>query len=131
MNDKSIAVLREKRAFLASEYQEKLATFKPDYPDMRRLKAQVAQVDSEIERAATTIKGSLKAQYESLLQQEELLQKNIEKASGKCLCPAIKAFKCRSCSARPTARERFMTDCCSNTRTWALRCDRRKQRRSG
>jgi hypothetical protein len=24
-----------------------------------------------------------------------------------------------------------MTDCCSNTRTWALRCDRRKQRRSG
>ena len=54
MNDKSIAALREKRAFLASEYQEKLATFKPDYPDMRRLKAQIAQFDSEIERAATT-----------------------------------------------------------------------------
>jgi capsular exopolysaccharide synthesis family protein len=85
MNDKSMAALREKRAFLASEYQEKLATFKPDYPDMRRLKAQVAQFDSEIERAATTIKGSLKAQYESLLQQEELLQKNIEKAGGKVL----------------------------------------------
>src|SRR5262249_32544248 len=54
INDKSIAALREKRAFLASEYQEKLATFKPDYPDMRRLKAQVAQFDTEIERAATT-----------------------------------------------------------------------------
>jgi capsular exopolysaccharide synthesis family protein len=83
INDKSIATLREKRAFLASEYQEKLATFKPEYPDMRRLKAQIAQFDSEIERAAVTIKGSLKAQYESLLQQEELLQKDIEKASGK------------------------------------------------
>ena len=93
INDKSIAALREKRAFLASEYQDKLATFKPDYPDMRRLKAQVTQFDSEIERAATTIKGSLKAQYESLLQQEELLQKDIEKASGKVLVARNKGIQ--------------------------------------
>jgi polysaccharide biosynthesis transport protein len=85
LNDKSIAALREKRAILASEYQEKLATFKPDYPDMRRLKAQLAQFDSEIERAVSVIKGSLKAHYESLQQQEELLQKNIEEARGKVL----------------------------------------------
>ena len=52
---------------------------------MRRLKAQIAQFDAEIERAVTVIKGSLKAQYESLLQQEELLQKNIEEARGKVL----------------------------------------------
>ena len=93
MNDKSISALREKRAFLASEYQEKLATFKPDYPDMRRLKAQIAQFDSEIERASTTVKGSLKAQYESLLQQEELLQKNIEQASGKVLVARNKGIQ--------------------------------------
>jgi succinoglycan biosynthesis transport protein ExoP len=85
LNDKSISVLREKRAILASEYQEKLATFKPDYPDMRKLKAQIAQFDSEIDRAVTVIKGSLKAHYESLRQQEELLQKNIEEARGKVL----------------------------------------------
>ena len=59
--------------------------FKPDYPDMRRLKAQIAQFDAEIDRAVTVIKGSLKSQYESLLQQEELLQKDIEKARGKVL----------------------------------------------
>ena len=52
---------------------------------MRRLKAQIAQFDAEIERAVTMIKGSLKAQYESLLQQEELLQKDIEKAGGRVL----------------------------------------------
>ena len=55
LNDKSIAALREKRAILASDYQEKLAMFKPDYPDMRRLKAQIAQFDAEIERAVTII----------------------------------------------------------------------------
>ena len=85
LNDKSIQFLREKRAMLVSDYQEKLAMFKPDYPDMRRLKAQIAQFDAEIERALTVIKGSLKAHYESLRQQEELLQKNIEEARGKVL----------------------------------------------
>ena len=39
------------------------------------------------------IKGSLKAQYESLLQQEELLQKNIEKASGKVLVARNKGIQ--------------------------------------
>src|SRR5262249_19995850 len=85
LNDKSIVALREKRAILVSDYQEKLGTFKPDYPDMRRLKAQIAQFDSEIDRAVNVIKGSLKAHYESLKQQEEMLQKNIEEARGKVL----------------------------------------------
>jgi polysaccharide biosynthesis transport protein len=85
LNDKSIGALRERRATLISDYQEKLATFKPDYPDMRRLKAQIAQFDVEIERAVTVIANSLKTQYESLLQQEELLQKDIEKTRAKVL----------------------------------------------
>ena len=65
--------------------RKSLRLFKPDYPDMRRLKAQIAQFDAEIDRAVTVIKGSLKAHYEFLRQQEELLQKNIEKHAGKCL----------------------------------------------
>jgi succinoglycan biosynthesis transport protein ExoP len=85
LNDKSIGALRDKRALLVADYQEKLATFKPDYPDMRRLKAQIAQFDAEIERAVTVIKGSLKSHYESLRQQEELLQKNVEEARGRVL----------------------------------------------
>jgi polysaccharide biosynthesis transport protein len=85
LSDKSIQALREKRALLVSDYQEKLAMFKPDYPDMRRLKAQIAQFDAEIERAGNVIKGSLKAHYESLRQQEEMLQKNTEEARGKVL----------------------------------------------
>jgi len=85
VNDKSIAVLREKRAILASDYQDKLAVFKADYPDMRRLKAQIAQMDAEIDRAVSFVTGSLKSQYDSLLQQEELLQKDIEKARTRVL----------------------------------------------
>ena len=32
-----------------SEYQEKLTLFKPDYPDMRKIKAQIDQIDREIQ----------------------------------------------------------------------------------
>lgn len=85
VSDKSIAVLREKRATLAADYQDKLAVFKADYPDMRRLKAQVAQMDAEIDRAVSFVTASLKSHYESLLQQEELLQKDMEKARAKVL----------------------------------------------
>jgi polysaccharide biosynthesis transport protein len=85
LNDKSIAILREKRAILASDYQDKLAVFKADYPDMRRLKAQIAQMDAEIDRAVSFVTGSLKSQHDSLLQQEELLQKDIEKARTRVL----------------------------------------------
>jgi polysaccharide biosynthesis transport protein len=83
LNDKSIAALREKRTTLAADYQERLQTYKPDYPDMRRLRAQIAQFDAEIDRAVTVIQNSLKVQLESLLQQEQFLLKSIEDARAK------------------------------------------------
>jgi capsular exopolysaccharide synthesis family protein len=85
LNDASIAALRQRRTVLTSDYQDRLQTYKPDYPDMRRLRAQIAQVDVEIERAVAVIKDSLKVQHESLVQQEELLQKSIEESRAKVL----------------------------------------------
>ena len=82
LNDKSIQALRERRAVLMSEYQQKLPLFKPDYPDMLKIKAQIDQVDRDIQSAAGAIKESLKTSYESLLQQEILLQKNIDQAAS-------------------------------------------------
>src|SRR5262249_15034327 len=41
LNDKSIQALRERRTILTSEYQQKLGQFKPDYPDMLKIKAQI------------------------------------------------------------------------------------------
>jgi capsular exopolysaccharide synthesis family protein len=85
LNDKSIEILRGRRAVLMGEYQDKLAQFKPDYPDMRKIKAQIDQVDSDIQSTANAIKDSLKANYESLLRHETLLQHNIEQARSNVL----------------------------------------------
>jgi succinoglycan biosynthesis transport protein ExoP len=85
LNDPSIQQLRGRRAVLMSEYQEKLPLFKPDYPDMRKIKAQIDQVDRDIQSNAEAIKVSLKTSYASLLEQETLLQKNIDQAKTNVL----------------------------------------------
>src|SRR5262245_59175454 len=78
LSDKSISTLRDHRATLMIEYQNKLSTFKPAYPDMQKLKAQIDQIGQEIKSAADVIKKSLKARYESALQTEVLLKKKMD-----------------------------------------------------
>jgi succinoglycan biosynthesis transport protein ExoP len=85
LTDKTIETLRGRRAALMAEYQDKLSIFKPDYPDMRKIKAQIDQVDRDVEATAKTIKDSLKASYEALLRHETLLQENIEQARSSVL----------------------------------------------
>ena len=74
LDDSAIRTLRAQRAVLMADYQNKLSTFKPDYPDMLRLKAQMNQIDQEIKSEADVIKQSLKSHYEAALQQETLLK---------------------------------------------------------
>jgi succinoglycan biosynthesis transport protein ExoP len=78
LDDGAIRQLRAQRAGLVADYQNKLSTFKPAYPDMLRLKAQIDQIDEEIKSSVAIIKQSLKARYESAQQQEQLLKKKMD-----------------------------------------------------
>jgi capsular exopolysaccharide synthesis family protein len=78
LEDVAIKALRQQRAALMAEYQNKLSTFKPAYPDMLRLKAQIDGMSAEIKSAADVIKHSLKARYEAALQQEVLIKNKMD-----------------------------------------------------
>jgi capsular exopolysaccharide synthesis family protein len=78
LDDGAIKTLRGQRATLMVDYQNKLSTFKPDYPDMLRLKAQMNQIDQEIKSEIDVIKQTLKTKYESALQQETLLKNKMD-----------------------------------------------------
>jgi len=78
LEDSAIKTLRGQRAVLWADYQNKLSSFKPDYPDMLRLKAQINEIDQEIKSEADVIKQSLKAHYDSALQQEVLLRNKMD-----------------------------------------------------
>ena len=56
LSDSSIQALRARRASLMADYQEKLSTFKPAYPDMVKLKALIDQIDHEINSVVGVIK---------------------------------------------------------------------------
>ena len=93
LRDPSIEKLRGLRATLTVEYQNKLKVFKPAYPDMRKLKAQIDQVDHEIAAAVGIIKHALKAQYDAALDQEKLLQSNIRAATTDVLTLRTKSIQ--------------------------------------
>src|SRR5262249_43011089 len=78
LDDKAIQVLLQQRAALTSEYQNKLSMFTPAYPDMRKLKAQIDQINQEIKSATDVIKDSLKARHEAALQQEGMLKNKMD-----------------------------------------------------
>lgn len=81
----TIQTLLNHRAGLFAEYQEKLKQFKPDYPDMRQLQAEIRGIDSEVNAATEAIKNSLKKQYEAVLRQEQSLKEQVTSAKSSLL----------------------------------------------
>jgi polysaccharide biosynthesis/export protein len=78
LSNSTIATLRSKRNVLQTEYQEKLETFKPSYPEMMQLSNQIAEVDRQLATELKTLKASYKAAYESSLNQEAEMRRRIE-----------------------------------------------------
>ena len=74
--------LMQTRAQLAAEYQQKLSTFKPDYPDMLRLNGQIAEVGQQINSQIANVRESIKAQYDAASTQEQMLETRIEQLKG-------------------------------------------------
>lgn len=68
-----IAQLRQTRAQINAEYQQKLVTFKPDFPEMRQLKGRIDETDRQIAEAIALIKASIDAEYRAAIERENLL----------------------------------------------------------
>jgi capsular exopolysaccharide synthesis family protein len=85
VDNQLIQKLREQRTTVAAEYQEKLRTYKPDYPDMQRLQGQLDEIDRQIAAQIANIRASIKAQYDAARAQESLLTARIGGLKGDVL----------------------------------------------
>ena len=74
----AIGPLQQQRAVLMSQYQQKLATFKPDYPDMVQLRQQIDEIDKQIAAERGRIGGSVKAEYDAAAAEEAALTEQVE-----------------------------------------------------
>ena len=73
LQNSSVSVLRETRAKLSAEYQQKLSTFQPAYPEMVELRAQIAELDRQIATEVSNIRSSIRNNYEAARRQEAAL----------------------------------------------------------
>ncbi len=74
MANPTVQRLLEERAKVGAEYQQKLASYKPDHPTMRQLKGQLDEMDREIQAQVSHTQQSLSAQYQTAVNQERSLQ---------------------------------------------------------
>lgn len=70
--------LRGRRNTLAADYEEKLETFKPSYPEMVQIANKIKEIDRQLDVEVETIRRSLKAAYETALGQERQMRERIE-----------------------------------------------------
>jgi capsular exopolysaccharide synthesis family protein len=80
-----IKTLQESRAKLMLEYQDKLRLYKPDYPVMQQLKAQIDEVNKQVITEEGNIRSGIQAEYQAALQQERMLATQLTSLKGEVL----------------------------------------------
>jgi succinoglycan biosynthesis transport protein ExoP len=81
----SVGALQQQRAGLQGQYQQKLQTFKPDYPEMVQLKAQIDAINREIGAEMGRLRASVKAEFDAANANEGMLKAQIANLRGEAL----------------------------------------------
>ena len=84
-HNETILVLKQTRAKLEGEYQENLRIYKPAFPKMLALQAQVAEVNKQIDAELDKIRGSARSLYLAARDQESQLRARLEVAKQQLL----------------------------------------------
>ena len=73
-----LPALQQQRATLQGQYQQKLQTFKPDYPEMLALKGLIDELDKQIAAELKNVRSSIKAEYDQALTQQKMLNTQLD-----------------------------------------------------
>jgi capsular exopolysaccharide synthesis family protein len=85
VENKTIQAYKERRAKLQIDYQENLRIYKPDFPKMQQIQAQIAEIDAQIKREIDNVAGSLQAHYDAVAKQESLLKERVSQTRKQVL----------------------------------------------
>jgi len=85
LQNPTVQQLSQDRAKLMAQYQLDLSIYKPGYPDMLQLKAQIAETDRQLALQAADIRKSLEGQYQAALNNEHTLSGQVNGLKGDVL----------------------------------------------
>ena len=77
VGNSNIRPLQQQKALLQATYQQKLQTFKPEYPDMLQLKGQINELDRQIAQETAAVRASVRAEFVAASNQERMLEGQI------------------------------------------------------
>ena len=78
LESKAIQENRRLRSELAAKYQQKLAIYKPAFPEMIELRNQIKELDRGVQSEVQAIKSSIEASYLASKEEEETLMAQLE-----------------------------------------------------
>ncbi len=79
LNNPVLQALQQQLVLLQAQYQDKVQTFKPDYPAMLALKGQIDLIQKQVANEVANVRSSVKVEYDASLAQEKMLEKEIDK----------------------------------------------------
>jgi capsular exopolysaccharide synthesis family protein len=92
MQSRTVEEMRRQRFELSSQYQEMLAKFKPDYPDMKELAGRIESIDRDIAGERDSIIAALESEFRAaqareaaLTEQVDLLKNNVQDLRGRSI----------------------------------------------
>ncbi|MDY6922407.1 MAG: polysaccharide biosynthesis tyrosine autokinase [Pseudomonadota bacterium] len=85
LENQSIQRLSEQRAELDAEYQQKLSIYQDDYPEMVRLRAQINEIEGQVQTLAANIRRSIQNEYTVAASEERSLQAQVNGLKGDVL----------------------------------------------
>lgn len=78
LNNPTAQRLSEESARLKAQYEQKLTIYKPDFPEMEQLSAQIREIDLQISGIGVGVKNSIRNEYEAAVREEVALRRRVD-----------------------------------------------------
>ena len=78
LENKTVQTFKEQRAKLEAEYLTNLLIYKPEFPKMVQIKAQIGELDSRIKAEVASVLSSIKAQFSAAKTQEDQVRARLQ-----------------------------------------------------
>src|SRR5689334_15048929 len=83
--NKNIINLKQAKAKVEAEYQDNLKIYKPGFPKMQQLQAQITEIDNQIKDEISEVRKAAAANYKAARTQEALLRERMQVARQEML----------------------------------------------
>src|SRR6185369_9286908 len=93
LESKAIQALKEQKAKLQADYAEQLKVYKPGFPKMQQIQAQIEEVDKSIKTEIETVRKSVESGYQGLLSQQKTLNAKLEQTKKDVLSLQSRSVK--------------------------------------